>query len=206
MEETFRLARGISVADLSGIHEGYSVKQAPQGHTVFTVNVSAERMGAVFRRLASEVSDPGFLVLEVGTHESVEKTLRNSPTDPFHKDVYYLDALSHEGLLEILERYGELLIHDGGINFGFGGSGGIDEVFVGPYKILYLHAETPENYVRVLDDLGFAREEQLKTVWDNFTQGSPGSRRVLTDAKTTIWSMIDELQEEGLYFAERRDD
>jgi hypothetical protein len=205
MSSTFRLARGVAVADLSGIHEGYSVEAAPRGHAVFTVNVSAERMRTVFERLASEVSDPGFLVLEVGTHESVEKTLRKSSTDPFHKDVYYLDALSHEGLREILDRHGDLLTHDGGIHFGFGGSGGIDEVYVGPYKILHIYANAPEKYVRALQDLGFVGEPRLKTVWDNFTAEAPGKRMVLTDVKTTIWSLIEELKTQGLYFAERRD-
>lgn len=205
MRDGFRLARGITVPDLSGIHEGYSAKLAPKGHTVFTVNVSADRVDTVFRRLSSEVSDPGFLLLEVGTHESVEKTLRKSPTDPLHKDVYYLDSLTHERLLRILDRHVEVLVHDGGINFGFGGSSGVDEVFVGSYKIVYIYSDAPEKYVHALDDLGFKREPQIKTVWDNFTQQSPGSRQVL-DVEPTIWDVIEELKETGLYFAERRDD
>ena len=206
MHKAFCLPRGISVPDLSGIHEGYSATLAPKGHTVFTINVSAERMDTVFRRLSSEVAEPGFLLLEVGTHESVEKTLRESPTSPFHKDVFYLDALTHEGLLEILRRHGDLLVQDGGINFGYGSGSGTDEVYVGPYKVMYIYSDTPEKYVRALDALGFIREPQLRTVWNNFTKDSPGNRRVLTEVKTTIWDVIAELKGEGLYFAERRDD
>ncbi|MCA8975868.1 MAG: hypothetical protein KDC98_14195 [Planctomycetes bacterium] len=206
MPKPFQLARGVTVSDLAGIHEGYSMAVAPKGHTVFTVNVSAERLGEVFRRLSAEVVEPGFLLLETGTHESVEKTLRKSATDPFHKDVYYLDRITHADLLGILGRHGELLVQDGGINFGFGSGTGIDEVFVGPYKVVYIYADAPEKYVRALEESGFGREPQLRTVWENFTQESPGSRHVLTDVATTIQDLIAELESEGLYLAERRED
>jgi hypothetical protein len=57
-----------------------------------------------------------------------------------------------------------------------------------------------------LKDLGFQKEENLKTIWQTFTRNSPGKRNVLVHAEKTIWQMIDELKKEGLYLAERRED
>ncbi len=203
---TFQVARGIDVPSLSGIHEAYATEVATNGQTTFTVNVSADRLEAVFDVLSSEISDPGFLLLEVSTHLSIEKTLRQSSSDPFHKDVYYLDGISHQQLLDIFKRYGELLIHDGGINFGYGGRVGVDEVFVGPYKVLYIYTGTAEKYEHALGKLGFQKEQNLKTVWDNFTSESPGRRNTVTVENKTIWNVIEELKDSGLYFAERRED
>lgn len=204
MNLNFQLVRGVTVPDLTGIHEAYSMSVAPRGHAVFTVNVSAERIDAVFRQLAGEVAEPGFLVLEIGTHASVEASLRKSDADPFHKDVFYLDGLTHRQLLGILDRHGDLLIQDGGIHFGFGSRDGVDEVFVGPYKIVYVYADAPQKYTTALDTLGYPREPRVRTVWHNFRRDAPGSRRVLTDVPTTIWDAIEELKGEGLYFAEHR--
>ena len=206
MEEGFRLARGVHVPDLTGIREAYSTEVSTRGHTVFTVNVSAERLELVFRRLSSEVVEPGFFLLETGTPEAVEKELRRSSTDPLHKDVRYLDDISYQDLVQILRRYGDLLVHDGGVNFGFGSGTGIDEVFVGPYKVLQIYADDPQKYILALSDLGLERDPELRTVWSNFTRENPGTRQVLTDVETTIWDMIGELEREGLYFAERRAD
>ncbi|MEO8628050.1 MAG: hypothetical protein ABI612_08095 [Betaproteobacteria bacterium] len=206
VNKAFQVARGIDVPSLSGIHEAYAIELAPNGQTIFTVNVSADRMEAVFDVLSSEVSEPGFLLLEVGTHLSIEKTLRQSSSDPFHKDLYYLDGISHQQLLDILKLYGELLIHDGGVNFGYGGRVGVDEVFVGPYKVLYIYTGAAEKYEHALGKLGFQMEDSLKTVWDNFTSESPGRRNTVTVENKTIWNVIDELKDYGLYFAERRED
>ncbi|MHC4401329.1 MAG: hypothetical protein ACYTG0_16780 [Planctomycetota bacterium] len=67
---------------------------AQDGYHVFTVNVSAENIHDAFCRLASEVNEPAFLLLETGTHRDIEQELRKNDTDPFHKDVYYLDGLN----------------------------------------------------------------------------------------------------------------
>jgi hypothetical protein len=76
MAPTFKLPHGIQLANLNGIQESYSVTVADDGYHVFTINVSAENIHKVFCRLAAEVNQPAFLVLETGTHEDIEKQLR----------------------------------------------------------------------------------------------------------------------------------
>lgn len=202
----FQLARGIVVPDLTGIHEAFMVRQTDEGRASFTVNVSADRLQAVFERLSSCVSAPGFLVLETGTHSSVEQELRKTSQDPFHVDVHFLDQLSHAQVLDLLAKDGELLVHDGGVRFGFGSHAGMDEVYVGAYKILEIYTDWPEKYLQALAELGFDQEVELRTVWKNFSQAAPGSRNVLSSLPRTIWHLLEDLRGQGLYLAERRAD
>ena len=204
----FKLVKGCEAGSLEGIHESYSV-DAAKGYSVFTINVPAENIPTVFLRLVEETKEPVFFLIEVGTHRDEEATLRKTDADPLHKDVYYLDGLSPEKARDIFARYKDILVDDGGVTFGIGSHGKPpfqDEVFVGPYKILYVYASEPEKYTTALEKLGFQKEAKIKTVWDTFTKDTPGKRNVLTGAKKTIWQMIDELKKEGLYLAERRED
>jgi len=208
MDETlkFQLAEGIEIENLSGIHEAYSMEKTADGYFIFKINVSAPNIIQVFRSLSQQIKEPGFFLIEVGTHESIEKQLRKNDTDPFHKDVYYLDGKSWEDIDNILSKFHYLLSQDGGVNFGFGSHAGHDEVFVSPYKIFYIYADEPSKYVTALKKLGFEKVAHLKTVWNNFTSESPGRRNVLTETEQSIWDMIEELKKEGLYLSERRED
>jgi hypothetical protein len=205
MASTFQLPKGIQVADLSGIQEAYAVSVAPDGYHVFTVNVSAENIHRVFCKLAMEVNEPAFLLLESGSTQQVESQLRKHDTDPFHKDVHYLDDINWLRAKSIFDSYEELFTHDGCLNYGFGSHVGHDEVFVGPYKIFVIYADNPEKYEVALEELGTAKVDRLKTVWDNFSPETPGRTNALTQAVPTIWEMIEQLKQQGLYFAERRE-
>lgn len=204
---SFRTVSGCEVADLTGIHEGYSVK-ATNGYHVITINVSAEKIADVFLRLAELPREPVFLTIEVGTHKDEEAALRKTDSDPFHNDVYYIDGLSLSAARELVKKYSTILVQDGGVKFGIGshGKNNHDEVFVSGYKIFYVYAVDPEKYRTALASLGFQEEPQIRTVWDTFTQQTPGKRKVLTDSETTIWGMIEDLKKQGLYLAERRED
>lgn len=205
-DSPFRLAEGVEVNDLTGIEQGYELNQSEEGYYTFTVNVSAENMPHVFNELSGLVIGPGFIVFEIPTHEDEEKNLRQSESDPYHNDVYYLDGISWAKAKTIIDANTHLLFNDGMIHFGYGSHSGYDEVFVGQYKILTIYAEQPAKYQSALESLGIPRFDDLTTVWDNFTDDSPGKRFALTDLDKTIYEIVEELKAEGLYFAERRED
>ena len=179
---------------------------AEDGYHVFTVNVSAENIHGLFCRLAAEVNEPGFLVLETSVQRDIEQELRGKGTDLFQRDVHILGDLKWPDAKSIVDCYAELLTHDGILNFGFVSHAGRDEVFVGPYKIFTIYADEPSRYETALDEMGFTKVEHLKTVWDNFTQDSPGQRRPLTDTDPTVSVMLEQLKQKGLSFVERRED
>jgi len=205
-QHSFRTVEGIDVPNLKGVHEAYSVSKTTNGYHHLIINVSAERVPEVYLRLTHEVTEPAFFLMEVGTHEDVEKELRKNDSDPFHKDVYYLDGINREKGCAVFTKYEDLLVNDGMVMFGFGAHEGKDEVFVGAYKIIEIYADNPDKYLAALTELGIGKEDRVKTVWQTFSQTSPGRRNALRGRDKTIWDMVEELKPEGLYLAERRED
>ena len=59
-------------------------------------------------------------------------------SSPLHKNVYYIDGLTAEHSLVLLERYGELLINDGLCQFGFGLHNNTAELMSNKYNLLSL--------------------------------------------------------------------
>jgi hypothetical protein len=202
----FQFGRGIQIPNPAGIHEAYSLQKTARGFWLFQINVSASHIPTVFKRLIAEVPTPGYLIVETPTIESEEVKLRKTPADPFHKDVFYWNGISTEQALTSFTNYEEILVNDGGVNIGFGSHSGIDEVFIGAYKIFEVYANNPEKFQQALTQLGLKEEPKIKTVWDTFTQSAPGTRQALTGQLKTKWDMLTELKAQGLQFAERRAD
>lgn len=160
----------------------------------------------MFLSLVGRIPGPGYFVLETGTKKAEEEKLRTQPTDPFHCDVWHLDGLQPGDAIALFREYERLLVHDGMVRFGFGSHAHVDEVFVGAYKLFYLYALDPTPVTTLLRDLGFPEVTDLRTVWQNFTQQRPGSRRALTDERPSVNDLLAALRPRGLYLAERRPD
>lgn len=124
----FQMVEGNFVSNVDELREGYT-KQRGDDHWLLQINVSAEHIDSLFRLLSGQVRQPSFLVLEHGTNQTDEETLRTSDQDPFHKDVLYLDNLEYQKFEEIYNQYKELLVHDGEICYGLG-SGTKEKVII----------------------------------------------------------------------------
>ena len=133
-------------------------------------------MEALLRRFCGEMEEPGFFILETPTCQADEAPLRKSDRDPLHRDVHYLPNLNQEGMLGILDRYGELLIQDGMATFGFKSHENKDEIFVRKYKVFNIFAFTrdEQKYRGMLEDFGIPAEKEIKTVWETFTRKVAG--------------------------------
>ncbi len=202
----FRLATGISIDHFKGVKEGYSVVETEQGYSEITVNVSAENLMEMVLMLAREVRTPAFVVLEVPTNEREEESLRENADDPLHRDVYYWDGVEFAQFDRLLHRYARFFVEDGALTFGFGSHEGYDEVFVGKFKILSIFTDEPKKYMQKLKAAGYERREPLVTVWDSVSPENPAVTRTITINGETIYEMVEELEEAGFYFAERRPD
>lgn len=200
----FQLVEGNYTANLEGIREGYR-KEFRDTEWWFQINVSAEHIGSLFFDLCKRVRQPSFLVFELPTNSNEEEKIRKSNEEPLHKDIFYIDGLDFSRFDGIFKKYQELLINDGQISFGLGSHEGIDEVYVGAYKVFEIYTDEPEKYDAVLLKHGFPHLEQLRTVIDNFTPDTPGLRQSLVKNGINVYELVEELKEYGLYFAERRD-
>ena len=199
----WQLARGIQVPHLEGIHECYEMN-TQNTFTAFTVNISAENIETVLRAFIDQLEEPCFFLLEVPTNAAAEKELRQKDTDPFHCDVYYQDGCSRQQLHQFLDNWGALLIHDGISCFGFASHTSRDEIYLGKYKVTTIFTPDSSRYQTFLAGLGIPQEEKIKTVWQNFTRQAPGQAdRIEVDGQT-VYEMVEELKQSGLYLAERR--
>jgi hypothetical protein len=203
-DRPFATVRGVKVPDLTGIRECYAVAPTGAGHHAFTINAGADRLDLLFRELVACVPEPGFLVLQCATREDEERKLRAAATDPFHQDVLFLDRLTRADLLAIYDRYSEILIHDGLIHYGYGSHAGVDEVYVGDYKVVSVLTFDPARYEAVLAHLGWPRADRVRTVWDNISPAAPGARHLVRMGDRDIFGMIEELRSRGLYMSGRR--
>jgi len=200
----FLLVQGVTAPDLTGIHECYDINKEDKLFR-FTINVSAENIERLIKCFCSELEEPCFFILTLPTDAKNENQIRLESTDPFHSDVYYCDGLSKQALFELIEKYGELLINDGMVCFGFASHSSKDELYYGKYKIATIFTFDEIRYKNLMNKMGIPLEEKIKTVWSNFSRETPGSTSPITIDGKNSYNVMEELKENGLYFAERRE-
>ena len=199
----FNLVNGVT-ADTRGVSEGFSVNKMPQGYYEILVNVSAERILDVYLGLCSLVRQPAFGLVEVPTNEAEEVKLRHSSIDPFHYDVYYFDRMQFDNHCGMIKFFAQLFVHDGQLTFGYGAQQGYDEIYVGRYKLFKIYADDPGKYVGFLQKNKFEYRKQLITVFDNFSEQTPGVTGSVSMDGKNIYDLVEVLKQNGFYFAERR--
>lgn len=207
----FQLAQGIQVPNLDGIYECYEVieKIRPsdgQPYYSFAINISIDKVRPLLDGFCKGLEEPCFFLCEIGSSQQEEAELRKTECDPFHRNIYYKDGCSRNELLELLEKYGEWFIQDGMSCFGFASHSSKDEIYIGKYKITNLFTNYLNKYKDLLDMLNIPQVKEIKTVWTNFTYETPGECSLVTIEGKTVYDVIDQLLENGLYLAERREE
>jgi hypothetical protein len=199
-----KLPRGLKVPKLDEIHESYEMIDRGR-YLSFLINVSEEKITPLLKRFCEEMDGTGFFILEVPTNKKEEERLRISENSPMHRDVHYLPNLDSEGMLRLLDRYGELLLQDGMGTFGFASHASKDEIFVGRYKVTNIFAFTRDvkKYRRMLNDFGIPEEEVIKTIQSTFSERSPGECYRIEIDGMDIYDLVHVLEPEGLFFAKR---
>ena len=200
----FSLARGATAPNLTGIHTCYDIGRKDELF-VFTANVSAENIEALAKHFCSQLTEPCFFLIEVPTNEAEEQKIRLEEPDPLHCDVYYCDGLSKQVLFELIEKYGELLIHDGMSCFGMASHATHDELCFAKYNVAIIFTTDEQRYIKLMEEMDIPREEKIKTAWQNFTHETPGTTSAISIDGKTVYDVLEELKEYGLYFAERRE-
>ena len=195
----FELIQGVDVTDLSGINSAYLA-----GEGYIDAVLSAELIRPTIEALLKLLDEPHFFYLELPCDEKKENELRKTKRDPLHIDVYYLDNCTREVSLAILDRYGELLINDGLVRFGFGSHKTNEEINVLKYQQLVVYGDG--KYAAAFDGLGVKASDELRTMWDNFTPDTPGTCMSVEIEGEKIYDLPELLKDAGMYFAETREE
>lgn len=171
----------------------------------YIANVSTKKIINVLKDFISIQEELVFFFLEVPTKLDEENERENEIVVNLHKDIYYMDNLTKEEAFCLLENEGELLVNDGLCQFGFGSQANNDEIMVEKYNIVTICCNKANAYDNLFAKNGIKETKDLVTAWDTFSKDAPGySEKIEIDGKT-VYSLIKEYEEFGLYFAERRE-
>lgn len=199
------LVQGCKVPCVNLLSEQYQVR-CNEESAQFLANINVEKMEEVFQHFIVMQEEKLFFILELPTLADEEDKLRKSDHDPMHKDVYYIDGLSCEEALTLMIRYGKLLINDGISRFGFGIHDGSAELMLDKYNVVSLWTKQTEKYKDFFSAHNIMEVDECLTAWETFSQDVPGEcSRIEIDGKT-VYDLIPELSQWGIYMAERRED
>ncbi|MBR1750728.1 MAG: hypothetical protein IJ740_07595 [Ruminococcus sp.] len=185
-KEAFTLVEGVD-ADITGVVSAY--EETDDG---FELVLSGEKLLPFAKDIVAKLLEPVFFFLELP---------KNSDENNDEYDVYYLDNCTLPVAQAILERYGELLISDGLSRFGFGSHSNEYEVYFKDFQQVSLYFPEKEAARSVLEKHGIPECEKLKTMWDNFTESSPGLGIKVELNGETAFDIADNLKDEGMYKA-----
>lgn len=201
MAEKLKLKAGAKILSSIPIYEGYEV-----GDNHIIANVGINKIEDVFQHFIVMHEEPIFFILELPANAADETEVSLGIVEKLHRDIYYIDGCSQEKALTILIRVGNLLYNDGISSFGFGGHESGDEIMFGKYNVLTIYSQSIEKYSEFFDAHEIEKTDSLKTVWDTFTEKTPGvSERYEVDGKS-VFDIPEQFKEWGMYFAEQRED
>lgn len=192
----FQTARGVSLPFPEQMQEQYRLT----AHCAEIV-LSFEKIRPMLLDFISRAEEPFFLALELPVSQDEESALRTCDTDPFHKKVCYLDGQSRQEILDLLSKYGELLLHDGISQFAVASHVTQDDFYIQKYKVICLYSDPPTKYVDLLQAYGLRETDHLLTPWDTFSPAHPGSVQRITVDGRNIFDLYEELVQLGLYVA-----
>ena len=197
------LGRGMRVPDMEGVHECYEVLDKKR-YQSFCVNIGVGKLTLLLRRFCAELGERSYFILELPTNAKDEAMMGCGEGDALHRDVYYLPDLDRQGMWALLDEYGELLMHDGLVRFGFASMDSKDEIFVTGYNTTYLFALTREQACRrLLAELSIPEEPEIRVVQSTFSAEMPGDSCAIEVDGCRIYDLPDRLMGRGLFFAKR---
>lgn len=188
MSDNFTLAQGYQIPSTNDVHEAYHIKE-----NNILCNISSENLYTTLNELINHLSGSLFFFMEIPSDKE--------DADKDSKDVYYLDNCTTEVILAILKRYGDILLNDGIVEFGFGSLDNNDEIYVMKYKVTSIYSENIKKYAKCLDRLNFKKEDTIITVWDIFSDDNTGICTTVECEGENLFDIIENLEEVGMYFS-----
>lgn len=194
------MIKGAGVPKAESLQEAYEIR-----NNVICANVNAEKIEELFRDFIEMHKDESlFFILEIPCNIIEEEPDENGVINEYHKNVYYIDGLSQEQALAVLDIKGELLINDGLSNFGFGGHMSQDELMKGRYNVCTVFSKNAEDFRTFFERHNIPAADKLIMAWDTFDKEHPGISASYCVDGERIEDLVAYFKEWGIYLAERR--
>lgn len=196
-----KMIKGCKIHSADMLREEYECQECNM-----MANVHADNIEKIVIDFIKIQKSKVFFILEVPTNSKEEEKLRADDTSPLHKDIFYLDGLDIKKAIMILRQYADILINDGLSCFGFGDYDHSAEIMVRKYNIITIWSNHIEKYNGFFESHGIQKNTHIKTAWETFSNKTPGESFRYSNNGKDIYDVIQDLEESGLYFAERRED
>lgn len=194
----FRFIKGCRAGCEKKLREGF--EETERG---FVANVSAENIDRLMRDYVAAQTEELFLFIEKPCILAEEETDERGVVTQPHVNVYYWDGITKEQANVVLDEYGDWLINDGFVCFGFGVKGCASEIMKDKYNVISVYSVEPERE-RPLLAQRLPKVAELRTAWDYFDRQHPGECFQYRKDGKNVHDVVEELLQQGLYFAERK--
>lgn len=162
-------------------------------------NIDVDKIHKIIKKFIDIQNEELFLFIEIPTNLN---ELENKNED--YIDIYYKDGLTSKEAHSLLKEYGEILINDGLCKFGFGTKSFNDEIMSHKYNIVTVFSKNIDKYDSLFSDFEIKETNNYKCAWDFFRPDSPGISNIYEKDGKTVFDIIEELKDSGLYLGERK--
>ena len=171
------------------VYEGQSIQ----------ANISFEKLKFLLTEFYQSLPEPLFFVLQLPLSIQEERQLGYDKIS--HQEVCYLDGQTRNQIDSILNSYGEILLEDGISQFAIASHVNHEEIFIQKYKLTDLYSLSPRHFIPLLQRYGITETDHLFTVWDTFSQETPGECRRISMKGLDVYDIAERLKEQGMYRA-----
>ena len=194
----FRFVKGCRASCEKKLREGF--EETERG---FVANVSAENIDRLMRDYVAAQTEELFLFIEKPCNLAEEEPDERGVVTQPHVNVYYWDGVTKEQANVVLDKYGDWLINDGFVCFGFGVKGCASEIMKDKYNVISVYSADPPKE-RPLLAMRLPQVAELRTAWDYFDRQHPGECFQYRKYGKNVHDVVEGLLQQGLYFAERK--
>ena len=170
----FQTAPGMTIPFPEKIQEQFQVYE---GQSI-QANISFEKLKFLLTEFYQSLPEPLFFVLQLPLSIQEERQIDS-----------------------ILNSYGEILLEDGISQFAIASHVNHEEIFIQKYKLTDLYSLSPRHFIPLLQRYGITETDHLFTVWDTFSQETPGECRRISMKGLDVYDIAERLKEQGMYRA-----
>lgn len=191
----FQTAPGVTIPFPDKIQEQFQVYE---GKSIYA-NISFEKLKPMLTEFYHSLPEPLFFVLQLPLLMHEERKLGDSNT--FHQEVCYLDGQTKSQIDDIMEKYGQILLEDGMSQFAVASHVNNEEMFIQKYKLTAFYSSFPRRFIPFLKRYGLTETDNLVTVWNTFSQETPGECRRVSINGFDVYDVAEQLKKQGMYRA-----
>lgn len=191
----FQTAPGVTIPFPEKIQEQFQVYD---GQSI-QANISFEKLKSLLTEFYQSLPEPLFFVLQLPLSIQEERQLGHDKIS--HQKVCCLDGQTRGQIDSILNSYGQILLEDGMSQFAIASHVNHEEIFIKKYKLTDLYSSSPRRFIPLLQRYGLTETDHLFTVWDTFSQETPGKCRRISINGLDAYAIAERLTKKGMYRA-----